>query len=516
MQGLLDLLDKPAVQGLLAAGLGAAASAGRGRGLLGNLGAGGLMGLQAYSGAQQNQLAAADRAKMTEYRDIQMQNLQAEMEQRKKKQALIDGLLGGASQPAQPGQLGSGSFGVVPTAGGAPAIPQPQARIPNLSFDQLAALKMHGVDLTELHKYANDPMKMEAGSTYVNRVTGQREYMPKLPEGATVSGGRVGAMPGYMDLLAQTTLAQQAPKTMLDAAGRINLRPNADGTQSPVSELSENTTLQNVLGGVLGRPVQPSAGPMQAPASRPQAASQPGRPVISPVDQKGADAESIRMIQDELKNPNLSPADKAALQREVQRLTVAQGQSGFPTPTLVRPGVGYGKTTAQTIAEEADRTRQIEQAKADVIPAADRAKNDQRQAGNIAKADSVLNEIRDAKKLVGWNTAGVLGTLSVLPATEARDLSAKLQAVKANLGFDELQKMREQSPTGGALGGVAIQELVALQSTVASLDQLQSPAQLGKALDKIEKHYTAWQEAVRQARSGTGGASGGWGIREKK
>lgn len=142
------------------------------------------------------------------------------------------------------------------------------------------------------------------------------------------------------------------------------------------------------------------------------------------------------------------------------------------------------------------------------------AKAAARSQSAIAQADSVLKEITDAKGMVGWNTAGVGGALSVLPSTDARDLSAKLTTIKANLGFDRLQQMRDQSPTGGALGQVAVQELASLQATVASLDQLQSPAQLGTALDKIEKHYTNWRNAVKQANNPQGGATGSWGIQK--
>lgn len=142
------------------------------------------------------------------------------------------------------------------------------------------------------------------------------------------------------------------------------------------------------------------------------------------------------------------------------------------------------------------------------------AKADARSKSAVAQADSVLKEIGDAKGLVGWNTAGVGGVMSVLPATEARDLGAKLTTIKANLGFDRLQQMRDQSPTGGALGQVAVQELASLQATVASLDQMQSPAQLGRALDKIEKHYTNWRNVVKQAQNPQGGATGGWGIQK--
>jgi len=82
-------------------------------------------------------------------------------------------------------------------------------------------------------------------------------------------------------------------------------------------------------------------------------------------------------------------------------------------------------------------------------------------------------------------------------------LSKRLTTIKANLGFDRLQQMRDASPTGGALGQVAVQELIALQSTIASLDQDQSPTQLKEALDKIEFHYSNWRDTVRKSGKAT-------------
>lgn len=138
-------------------------------------------------------------------------------------------------------------------------------------------------------------------------------------------------------------------------------------------------------------------------------------------------------------------------------------------------------------------------------------KAEARRKGQIAQAESVLGTIADAKALVGNTTAGVGGLAAGVPATSARNLQSKLETIKANLGFDRLQQMRDESPTGGALGGVAVQELIALQSTVASLDQLQSPAELTAALDKIDRHYRRWADVVQQAEGGSGGASGTWG-----
>ena len=129
----------------------------------------------------------------------------------------------------------------------------------------------------------------------------------------------------------------------------------------------------------------------------------------------------------------------------------------------------------------------------------------------IASADRVITEVQEANKMVSGFTAGAGGLLSSIPLTGAKDLASKLTTIKANLGFDRLQQMRDASPTGGALGQVAVQELIALQSTIASLDQQQSPAQLKAALTKIEQHYSAWRNAVTQASQGESAAprSGG-------
>jgi transcriptional regulator with XRE-family HTH domain len=131
----------------------------------------------------------------------------------------------------------------------------------------------------------------------------------------------------------------------------------------------------------------------------------------------------------------------------------------------------------------------------------------QAQSANaaIAGADRIIQEVGEAKEKVSGFSAGLGSYLSVLPLTEAKDLSKRLTTIKANLGFDRLQQMRDASPTGGALGQVAVQELIALQSTIASLDQDQSPAQLKQALDKIETSYARWRDTVRQAGKATVG-----------
>jgi hypothetical protein len=110
-------------------------------------------------------------------------------------------------------------------------------------------------------------------------------------------------------------------------------------------------------------------------------------------------------------------------------------------------------------------------------------------------ADRIINTIDQAIPLVGYTTAGLAGAANI-PGTEGRDLETALTTIKANLGFDRLQQMRDASKTGGALGQVAVKELEALQATVASLDRGQSPDKLRENLKDIKYYYDRWRKAV--------------------
>lgn len=127
-------------------------------------------------------------------------------------------------------------------------------------------------------------------------------------------------------------------------------------------------------------------------------------------------------------------------------------------------------------------------------------KDTARAQGAIQKADTVIGKVDEALNQVGFSSTGLTGTaLGMIPGTKAFDLDKTIDTIKANLGFSELQAMREASPTGGALGQVAIQELAMLQSTVASLEKGQSEPNLRRALEQVKKHFQNWKNAVQQA-----------------
>ncbi len=117
----------------------------------------------------------------------------------------------------------------------------------------------------------------------------------------------------------------------------------------------------------------------------------------------------------------------------------------------------------------------------------------------VSSIDNVIDEtdkaISQAKNSI--TSTGVIGALtSKIPTSPAYNLRKRIDTVKANLGFDQLQKMRDASPTGGALGQVSERELMFLQNTITALDPNMGDDELIANLEKVKKHYNNWRKTV--------------------
>jgi hypothetical protein len=136
---------------------------------------------------------------------------------------------------------------------------------------------------------------------------------------------------------------------------------------------------------------------------------------------------------------------------------------------------------------------------------AEAAKEDATQLellGMFADTDRITSAIAGTIAILddypAWRTAGqgpaLIRTIPGQFAEAAllqpeRNLRARIDQLKADVAFERLQQMREESPTGGALGNVSNVELNLLQSTLGSLDTIQDPEQLREALENVQKHY---------------------------
>lgn len=115
--------------------------------------------------------------------------------------------------------------------------------------------------------------------------------------------------------------------------------------------------------------------------------------------------------------------------------------------------------------------------------------------------DLIIEDIGRALALSdGVFTTGFTGSIAKgVPGTPAYNLNKVLDGIKANVGFDKLQNMRDNSPTGGALGQVSEWELVLLQSVLGSLEQSQTKEQFTYNLDRLQKVKAEGDRRRREA-----------------
>ena len=92
-----------------------------------------------------------------------------------------------------------------------------------------------------------------------------------------------------------------------------------------------------------------------------------------------------------------------------------------------------------------------------------------------------------------------IGGFATIPGTDAANFKAKLQTLKAQVGFGVLQEMRNASKTGGALGQVTEKELGFLQNALAALDTAQTEDEFRKALGKVLEYSESAKGRLRSA-----------------
>lgn len=111
----------------------------------------------------------------------------------------------------------------------------------------------------------------------------------------------------------------------------------------------------------------------------------------------------------------------------------------------------------------------------------------QRQQRVLDMVDGLLPQVN------GWTTGIGGAVLSHIPATDAKDFGAKLDALKSNIMQTELTEMRMASKTGGALGNVSDREGANLASALGALEQAQSPQQMRDQLLQIQQSVRNYQ-----------------------
>ena len=114
---------------------------------------------------------------------------------------------------------------------------------------------------------------------------------------------------------------------------------------------------------------------------------------------------------------------------------------------------------------------------------------------NVALMDSTIDDaLKSANGLLSTGFAGAV--LSNLPGTEADVLKGFIDTLQANLAFNALQEMRDNSKTGGALGAINTRELELLAAKVSKLGVGMKVSQLRKNLETVRKEFQRIKRAA--------------------
>jgi hypothetical protein len=222
--------------------------------------------------------------------------------------------------------------------------------------------------------------------------------------------------------------------------------------------------------------------------------------------------ENIVSGQGATENEQLWRADEADRKdrglptRSLSEFIEQTGRARAGAANLGPNGVDYG-TPPKDMAWKRDAQGSIavdEQGRPMAVPIAGgpmdiaAKEKEQQDAGKAGSSEAtstfMVQKVKDAldvftKNKDSWTTplTGMAGAAAqYIPGTEANQLSSELTTLKANLGFEKLQAMRENSPTGGALGQVSDFENKLLQSTFGDLSLTLKPEVLIRNLFRVE------------------------------
>lgn len=105
---------------------------------------------------------------------------------------------------------------------------------------------------------------------------------------------------------------------------------------------------------------------------------------------------------------------------------------------------------------------------------------------DITRAEALLGDIVRGDGII---PANLRATRAKIKGTPEWNFNQFKESALSNVGLDTLQQMRENSPTGGALGQVPIQQQTRLEQVLGSLNVEQDPTVLQDNLARVRNIY---------------------------
>jgi len=181
----------------------------------------------------------------------------------------------------------------------------------------------------------------------------------------------------------------------------------------------------------------------------------------------------IEAPQDTQLNGNLSVTDR--IKNQLNQLKAANDRA-----IKLSLDPKFKEFSKNTLDENNRRIKTLQEfSKSQKISSRSIERQRQKSKRVMAAIDKALEQSSPLTTGFGGSVVKHIPVLNVF----TKNLESTLQTIKANIGFDQLQAMRDSSPTGGALGQVSEKEIDFLQSVLSNLAQSQSQSQLDENLE---------------------------------
>lgn len=425
MAGLFDFLNDPnqAASNALMFGL----LGGRGN-LGGILGRSGMAAMAAGNQAQ-NDLTKRNLL------NAQIKDMAAQEELRRQQAARmtqgLDLLSSVLSRQPTTSQYGVGGSGINLGGVSEPMAPQ-RGGLAAATPEEIGLLKGYGYDLVDLYNKAQFGEQMQPG--YRRGYNGQLQYMPDPSKSLDYNPDtkQVSLLPGAAD--AQAKLASATKEAEARATGKYDLVSGLGPNNAP-SLIGTRTSIADRLNGVTA-----------------------DLPPSGKTNTYGSD--TLAILQNELKNAT-DPADVAAIQRQIARVTSAMQQGG-----AIKTGLSPEEQAAQAATTDYLKGRAGSQAKD--------MESIQTRGFAAPQKIATLDQIG---KLYDNYEGGTLSGFALKAASTANSLGFKIdpklgdkQAAEA-LSKEMALSLRNTSQGGGMPGSMSDQDRNYLKSMVPDLAQ---------------------------------------------
>lgn len=304
----------------------------------------------------------------------------------------------------------------------------------------------------------------------------------------------------------QTEQAKAAKKQFIDAIGQVvpHLLPDDQaGPSAPDSQIDLRSFLKTPKGQALALQAGNTLGDLKT-YTQPTLLEMLSQYRNATGGGGGATDPTMRFNADGTGYLEVDPTKQGELAVHQKRLGIDTVKTAFETGMPIDgglpakqpsfPGVNDpGITPQQRSQLIAKRNEEKPQALASVKTA----------VGNFDRLEESINGLLKEPNLK--YSTGLLSSIGGIPGTPQKDVTAKIETLKSQVGLNVLQSLRDASKSGGAVGQVSNYEEQLLQNNIASLDQKQGHDAFVKNLIRVLQYSHAAKQRMKDAYKNTYG-----------